>query len=401
MLLLVVWLNSPRSQFYLYWSLGFAFRSAGLIALTLNSRTPGMLPPEFPNALTLWGMSFWLVGMHKLSGRAVPPSILLPVATWLIGMQLPGAQDNLVYRSALYGVSMVSGCLMLASASLSIPVGRAVQRHIICGLWIIFALNSTVIAACVAIEQPADILELSVGPVCGAIGAAGLIAMVITWASIVMEMSQSRLRHLASCDPLTGALNRRGLEEAFCPMIERGKPASLVSILVFDLDHFKQINDRHSHDAGDQVLIAFAKLAREVIGERGIVARSGGEEFVAALPVAGHPEAIAHAETIRLRFGSTAHPTKSGSVGATVSIGIACMPHDQADIDGLMHAADTALYEAKARGRNRSAFLHDGAVHVVRCCNEGDAPANDPGSADRSPEAAVPQPFRPRFVQAG
>ncbi|MCQ2004606.1 GGDEF domain-containing protein [Rhizobium sp. NRK18] len=400
-LLLVVWLNSRRSSFYLYWSIGFAFRTAGIIALAINSQTPGLLPVEFPNALTLWSISFWLVGMHKLSGRAVPPNILFPVAVWLIGMQLPGAHDNLVYRAALYGVSMAGGCVMLAWSSLSIPVGRTVQRHIISGLWIMFAVNAAVVSVCVAIEQPADILDLSVGPLCGGIGAAGLIAMVVTWASIVMDMSQTRLRHLASSDPLTGALNRRGLEEAFAPMLEHGRHVPLVAILVFDLDHFKQINDLHSHDAGDQVLTSFATLARDAIGDRGIFARSGGEEFVAAIPVSGHHEAVAHAEAIRMRFGSTHHQTKSGTIRATVSIGIALMPNDEADVSDLMHAADAALYEAKARGRNRCAVLHDGAVHVVRREAGEDTVANDPGGPEFGLDAKERPPLRPPVLQAG
>ncbi|HSD15893.1 MAG TPA: GGDEF domain-containing protein [Thermomonas sp.] len=158
-------------------------------------------------------------------------------------------------------------------------------------------------------------------------------------------------------DGLTGLANRRWfsavLEEWVDMAGARGTP---VSLLILDLDHFKAINDRHGHARGDACLREFADRLQAAFAEAGaLVARLGGEEFGVLLRDAPLQQALARAEAFRARLA--ADPMDAGAdaaVALSVSIGVAAFqPHRHQDADALYHAADSALYDAKAAGRNR------------------------------------------------
>jgi diguanylate cyclase (GGDEF)-like protein len=151
----------------------------------------------------------------------------------------------------------------------------------------------------------------------------------------------------ANTDSLTGLLNREGLHAA-----AQDKLAGIerVAVLVLDLDHFKQINDRHGHLTGDDVLRAVAGRARRALRDSDLLGRFGGEEFVAVLPGAPESAAVAAAERVRASVGDHPVSTRMGRVNVTVSIGVVSSSGPLVD---LIARADMALYEAKADGRNR------------------------------------------------
>jgi two-component system cell cycle response regulator len=126
------------------------------------------------------------------------------------------------------------------------------------------------------------------------------------------------------------------------------------AVLVLDLDHFKEFNDRYGHPAGDEALRAFAGLLGSSVRQLDLAARYGGEEFAVYLPGLGAAEAGEVAERIRERTESTIIPLGPGQTGRlTVSIGIAIAPNDGKERVALLKAADEALYRAKKAGRNR------------------------------------------------
>ena len=158
----------------------------------------------------------------------------------------------------------------------------------------------------------------------------------------------------AATDPLTGLLNRR----AFYAMVGRlPSPAARRGdrnwIVVFDIDHFKRVNDTHGHDAGDTVLCAFAATAVAAIGERGQLARLGGEEFALYLEGASAFMAQQLCERLRRAVAMTPTVVRGRAIWVTVSGGIA--PLAGGDLDAAIRQADVALYQAKADGRNRLA----------------------------------------------
>lgn len=173
--------------------------------------------------------------------------------------------------------------------------------------------------------------------------------------SVVREVSERRrlvedLARQASADPLTGLANRRAFDRAMADRLAIGAQAGCVAI--FDLDHFKLINDRLGHAVGDAVLVRFAAVLRSSVRDGDVVARIGGEEFAALLGGATTEQARLVCERIRLRLANGAEPLSSGEVvRVTVSAGVASLA-GSTTADALA-AADAALYRAKREGRNR------------------------------------------------
>nr|WP_282452909.1 GGDEF domain-containing protein [Lysobacter sp. CAU 1642] len=167
--------------------------------------------------------------------------------------------------------------------------------------------------------------------------------------TLELKQANAKLAELATEDSLTGVANRRALEQAMAREWERcaelRQPLSLVMI---DVDHFKQFNDQHGHLEGDQQLVRVAEKLDEMVRPvRELLARFGGEEFAVVLPGTHLEEAIQRAEAMRASFDHPGFPT-------TVSVGVASeVPAAGRTPTDLLRDADTALYAAKRQGRNR------------------------------------------------
>jgi diguanylate cyclase (GGDEF)-like protein len=169
---------------------------------------------------------------------------------------------------------------------------------------------------------------------------------------LVSERTVTAHKTAASMDPLTGMFNRRGFAEATSRVIEReanaGRP---VTVMIFDIDHFKSINDRFGHPAGDEILKLFATVVVNSLRITDLSGRVGGEEFAAMLPCSLE-EGVVAAERVREAFEGSGIVDETGPVDTTVSIGVAGGPAGT-ELEVLLAAADTALYQAKRGGRNR------------------------------------------------
>jgi diguanylate cyclase (GGDEF)-like protein len=169
---------------------------------------------------------------------------------------------------------------------------------------------------------------------------------------LVSERAVTVHKTAASMDPLTGMFNRRGFSEATARVIEReasaGRP---VTVLIFDIDHFKSINDRFGHPAGDEILKLFSTIVLNTLRISDLSGRIGGEEFAALLPCSLE-EGVLAAERVREAFEASGIAVDEGPVDTTVSIGVAGGPAGT-ELEVLLAAADTALYQAKRCGRNR------------------------------------------------
>jgi len=166
------------------------------------------------------------------------------------------------------------------------------------------------------------------------------------------------LRISSTTDYLTGLMSRRAFIEAAQSQLASAHRHGLpLSLIMFDIDHFKDVNDKYGHDVGDAVLISLAVLARDEFRVEDIVCRYGGEEFAVLAPHSGREEAVSLTERVRAAIEAMRVPLPGGGlVSVTASFGIVVAPAAaNVGLDALVHAADEALYRAKADGRNRVA----------------------------------------------
>jgi diguanylate cyclase (GGDEF)-like protein len=173
----------------------------------------------------------------------------------------------------------------------------------------------------------------------------------------------TRLRtveELADVDGLTGVNNKRYFQARLQEELHKADPGTPLSLLLLDIDHFKHYNDTNGHLDGDDVLRRVGQLLKGVVREDDVVARYGGEEFVVVYPGTGKQDAIRLAEGIReaVAFHVFPHGNRQPSGALTISGGVATFPADARSAVELVRAADQALYDAKASGRNRVIPAH-------------------------------------------
>jgi diguanylate cyclase (GGDEF)-like protein len=276
------------------------------------------------------GAGIWVAGysVPMFAGsaalRVFVSSLIVAIYTFLIAAELwRERRKPLIRRWPAVFVPMLHGAIFLfpmALASLSLDVGGQVGKG-----WV----------AMFGIE---------------------VLLYVVGAAFIVLMLAKDRAvrayKVAAATDPLTGLFNRRGLFEAARTMMNANQATMApVSVLAFDLDNFKAINDDFGHAAGDAMLALFATVVRKTMRGGDIIGRVGGEEFIALVSGTLAEAAIA-AERMRKAFAAATTGPDGFNIPATVSIGIAC-GSPNASIDMLITRADAALYRAKANGRNR------------------------------------------------
>jgi diguanylate cyclase (GGDEF)-like protein len=190
-----------------------------------------------------------------------------------------------------------------------------------------------------------------------------ILPLILIWTSLKV----SELRHDASVDVKTGLSNARHVREALTSELERAaRYQRPLSVLVADLDFLRNVNNTYGHLAGDAVLAGIGDVLRRELRTTDIPARFGGEEFVVVLPETSQPRALQLAERVRRAVAEREYDfgDDGEAVHVTISIGVAAFPADAATEDELLRAADAAVYDAKARGRDRVVAAADLAVAV-------------------------------------
>ncbi|MBX9812028.1 MAG: diguanylate cyclase [Burkholderiales bacterium] len=179
------------------------------------------------------------------------------------------------------------------------------------------------------------------------------------------------LNRIARTDSLTDCANRRHFQACLeTELVRAGRYGRECSLLLIDIDFFKQINDRHGHATGDEALRHFVQIVRQQLRSQDELGRLGGEEFAVLLPETGLANAIAAAE--RIRCAVEAAPLRFGGVQIplTASFGVACWKSPAESADALLQRADTALYAAKSGGRNRVASADGAADQLPRSLSQ-------------------------------
>jgi diguanylate cyclase (GGDEF)-like protein len=354
--LVVLWMQERTVRALAWWGTAYLI---GASAVTLwSSHELQLLPPELPNALLFVACGMIWTGARLFHGRRILPGVLFAGAVlWLVAMQYPAFARSAEARLVL------SSLLIAVYAFLTAFELRLERRRPLIGRWRAIAvplMHATVFLApiplCLLMSAGASAQGLH------ALFALETIMYVIGTAFIVVVMAKEHAalvhKTAAMTDQLTGVFNRRAFLDAADRLIAKRAPKSLpVSVALFDLDHFKSINDRFGHSVGDEALRAFARTAVASMRATDVVARLGGEEFAALVPGTAADAAVA-AERVRAAFCSAGLVVAGREVAATVSTGIASgVP--PIDIEALITRADGALYRAKTNGRNRVEIAPD------------------------------------------
>jgi diguanylate cyclase (GGDEF)-like protein len=185
-----------------------------------------------------------------------------------------------------------------------------------------------------------------------------LIAPTMSWWTfglvLKLERAHDQLRMQSNIDHLTGIYNRRFFMDRLRAELERAnREGTPFAVAVIDVDDFKRINDEHGHLSGDETLRQLTQACARLVRDGDTLARIGGEEFAVLLPATPAAEAEHVVERLRLSVADTRVRLGEVSLGVTVSVGLTTPNHDVHDVNGVLHAADEALYAAKRQGKNR------------------------------------------------
>jgi diguanylate cyclase (GGDEF)-like protein len=360
--LLHAWLQESNRALA-WWSLAYLIGGASGVLWRFGDAVAPMVPAGTSTVLLFAAVGMTWGGARSFHGRPIRwPVVAFGAAFWMIALFFPAFGESAASRVVVSAL-IVAGCTFLTAGEL-----RQERRKPLIRRWpAIFVpmLHGAIFLFPVALATLCCTGEGGQGLAHGwiVVFAIEIVLYVVGTAFIVLilakDLTVNRYKMAAATDPLTGLLNRRGFFEAAGGLmaISRRQRMAPVSVLAFDLDHFKAINDTSGHAAGDAVLQLFAKVARETLRATDVVGRLGGEEFVAVLPSTAAEAAIA-AERVRAALAAASIVRNGRRITATVSIGVASGSPATA-IDLLITRADDALYRAKENGRNRVEIAGD------------------------------------------
>jgi diguanylate cyclase (GGDEF)-like protein len=334
------------------------FGLAYLMRLALGPAS-GSLFGTVADAAMIFATLCFASGLRRFGGRArlAPRVYLAWVSVFVVVSLVATLQWQAVGRHAVLNGALAAAYLSLAMLALAAArrVGSRLRPPLRVLAGVIGLLGA--LTALRALAVPFT----GVGPLFAGLAAqvyygySTLVTVILgpnlLW--MVFLRLNERLTELATHDPLTGLLNRNGLDEALGRHFGLRPPRPLV-LLQVDVDHFKRINDQHGHAVGDSVLCGVADtLTRELRGAD-FVARLGGEEFLVGCDTADREHAAALAERLRRAVAEARHALpEGGTLACTVSIGVSQVFHARAAWEAALREADQALFAAKKGGRDR------------------------------------------------
>lgn len=353
--LLFAW-TQERIRALTWWGVAYLIGGASGALWRFGDALGPLLPSNLSTVMLFVAVGLIWSGARLFHGQEVRwIATLFGAGFWLIACFVPAFASSAASRIVVSSL-IVAGYTFLTAAEL-----RRERRKSLIRRWpavFVPTLHGAIFLFPVALATlaPAGDSGYSVARGWIAVFAIEILLYVVGTAFIVLILAKDRTvrtyKVAAATDTLTGLLNRRGFFDAAASLMAQNRRSKApVSVLAFDLDRFKSINDRFGHAVGDAVLQLFAKVVGQTMRASDVIGRLGGEEFVALLP-GTLTDAARAAERVRSAFAAAYIVRNGQHIAATVSVGVACGAPSTA-IDLLIANADTALYRAKTNGRDR------------------------------------------------
>jgi diguanylate cyclase (GGDEF)-like protein len=355
-LLIYAWFTNRHTPALALWAIAFLLASAGTALFVTEERIGDVRLIDIADALLIGAYGLLWMGARSFNDRRTPVAYLLVApAAWFLVRQLEVWHVSDAARIVF--VSTILLCFLLLTGFEFWRSNRSLPSR-----WPMIAIIGVQAAVFLSrIFWPGWALRLLAGHHGPAVATLILFELLFQTffaafllAFLVKERREEHYRRAALIDPLTGIWNRRAFLEFASRRLNRAAiDKQAVALISFDLDHFKYINDRHGHLAGDRMLCSFCDMVTGALRPDDLFGRIGGEEFACLLVNVSTMDAVATAERLRSRFAEMEIYSEPTPLRATVSSGVAMTGQPQPDLEALMSAADRALYRAKELGRNR------------------------------------------------
>lgn len=353
-IMVFAWVGSHYDRVLGFTCLSLVFTLIAVFLSSLRSSGLHFLPVAVGNVLVMLAYGGLLNAFRRFCGKPIGTHWLLGALLWALLCCFPAFYYSLPKRVLVLCIACVAytaALIQLVWQARDTLKATFWPAQLLLWIHLLFHLVRLFLDSAIASTQPGAIggSDFSVYVILESI--LFVIGLTFTILAMVNERMQIALKYSSLHDPLTSVWNRRALfaeaEKIVARCRRQNRPFSAI---LFDLDHFKSINDRYGHHQGDQILIHFCEIVRGLIPAEGRFARLGGEEFAAIIP-AGARDAEAWCEAIRLAVCAS----QPNEIAYSVSIGFATVTHSQQDFVSLLAMADAALYHAKASGRNCTA----------------------------------------------
>ncbi|KGD77794.1 GGDEF domain-containing protein [Pantoea vagans] len=353
-IMVFAWIGSHYDRVLGFTCLSLVFTLIAVFLSSLRSSGLHFLPVAVGNVLVMLAYGGLLNAFRRFCGKPIGTHWLLGALLWALLCCFPAFYYSLPKRVLVLCIACVAytaALIQLVWQARDTLKATFWPAQLLLWIHLLFHLARPFLDSAIASTQPGAIggSDFSVYVILESI--LFVIGLTFTILAMVNERMQIALKHTSLHDPLTSVWNRRALfteaEKIVARCRRQNRPFSAI---LFDLDHFKSINDRYGHHQGDQILIHFCEIVRGLIPAEGRFARLGGEEFAAIIP-AGAQDAEAWCEAIRLAVCAS----QPNEIAYSVSIGFATVTQGQQDFESLLALADAALYHAKASGRNCTA----------------------------------------------
>ena len=357
----VSWLVSRSERFLIAWTIGVSLMALGVSGYGWYTRTLSPAIGALGYGVLLTGLAFVYGAGREFRSGELPWRVMTAMAVICSGAV---AAPMLTGQNGLSIIIFnLAAATILFVTAWDYWQGRSEARIAITSLSALYLLTGLSFVPCAVLLLLEGHWTLAAAPVNWAEDL-NIVVCLTTLAgigSLSLALNQSRLarghKRDAETDPLTGLLNRRALLRRIAE--DASGPAALV---VFDIDRFKAVNDRHGHLAGDEVLRGFGEILLASAPADGLCARLGGEEFAMLLPRLSLVSAAILADDIRLRLARRSFAAVPAPFSCSVSAGVAQADEPAVDFGLLLRQADEALYAAKDNGRDQVAVSSDDAL---------------------------------------